>query len=201
MTIPPATFIPPLPPPRTPGWRGKILGLACLACLGLAASAASANDSPGTRRIEAQGVSLAVTPLSPGQKTAFFIARGFTAEEIAPYAQTCGFSFAFENRGRPLVKTDLAKWKAEVDGRIVHFLPPMLFDREWEQQGIDTSARIAFLWAQFPSAQDFARGDWIMGMANLMERPEGKFRIVARFYEGGKIVELPIDDLACAPPD
>ncbi|MBI4742329.1 MAG: hypothetical protein HY777_12450 [Betaproteobacteria bacterium] len=198
MTIRPTIFIPPLPARRPPRWRGKILGLACL---GLAAFAANANDSPGTRRVEAQGVSLTVTPLSPDQKTAFFIARGFTADEIAPYARTCGFSFVFENRERPLLTTHLAKWKAEADGRIVHFLPPSIFDRDWEQQGIDKSARIAFLWVQFPSEQEFARGDWIMGMANLMERPEGKFRIVARFNEGGKIVELPVDDVACAPLD
>ena len=162
---------------------------------------ASADEAVGTLRAEAQGVSLTVTPLSHQQKSAFFMARGFTAAEIAPYAQTCGFSFAFENRERSLLTTHLAKWKAEVDGRIVHFLPPTIFDRDWEQQGIDKSARIAFLWAQFPSEQELARGDWIMGMANLMERPQGKFRIVARFTEGGKTFEHSIDNVACTPLD
>jgi hypothetical protein len=40
-----------------------------------------------------------------------------------------------------------------------------------------------------------------MGMANLMERPAGRFRIVARFDEGGKTLELPVDNVACAPLD
>lgn len=150
---------------------------------------------------EAHGVSLSVTPLTRSQGTAFFVARGFAPDQIAAYAHTCGFSFSFENRERTALRFRLADWSAEAGGHVLRFVPSSRWEEEWERLGVTRPARIAFRWAQFPDAHEFARGDWIMGMATLAQRPAGEFRLVARFADGGTTFELPIDNVACAPLD
>jgi hypothetical protein len=156
---------------------------------------------PTPMRADAQGLSLTATPLSTANKTAFLLARGFRAEAIASYAQACGFSFAFENRQRQGLVSRLADWSVEADGRVLRFVLPETWDKEWRRQEINDPARIAVRWAQFPAEQEFAQGDWIMGMANLTERPAGKFRLIARFTEGEKHLELSIDPVVCPPLD
>jgi len=167
----------------------------------VAAASAQTDAAANALRAEAHGVSLAVTPLTRSQKTAFFMARGFKEKEIEAYARACGFSFTFENRERAAVALLLATWTAETERELVRFTPLSGWDADWDRLGIAQPARIAFRWAQFPAEHEFARGDWIMGMANLERPPQGKFRIVARFVEGGKTLELPVDGVACAPPD
>lgn len=152
-------------------------------------------------RAEVHGVSLTVMPITRSQKTAFFVARGFAAEQIAPYAQACGFSFSLENRERAALRFHMADWTAEADGRVLRFASLDSWERDWDRFGVGQPARIAFRWAQFPPEHEFSRGDWIMGMANLAEPPTAEFRLVARFTEGGKTIELPIDNVACAPLD
>ena len=56
-------------------------------------------------------VSLRVNPLGHNQRAAFFEARGFSAEAIHPYLQTCGFSIGMINDGRNPIRTLLADWR------------------------------------------------------------------------------------------
>ena len=140
-------------------------------------------------------VTLSATPLTREQVSAFYIARGFSATAIAPYAQACVLSFEFRNAGRSALRYSLADWQAE-DG--IRIRPIAEWDAAWQKDDIPHAARIAFRWAQFPAQQEFEAGDWIMGMAALSRRPSGQFRILARYHDDKGHHEIVLDPVSCA---
>lgn len=148
------------------------------------------------------GVSLTANPLGAEQRTAFYLARGFPAESIRPYAQTCGFSFGLQNSGARTLVTHLSDWRAVgADGKTVLLRLPETWDADWQAAAVSPAARIAFRWAQFQSTNTFEPGDWIMGMASFATPPVAPFRLVAlyRHLEGDQTVhEIILDQLACA---
>lgn len=149
-------------------------------------------------RAESDGVTLSANPLSAAQRTAFYGARGFPAGMVAPYAEACGFSLSLANGGVAGLRFRLAEWSAAGDGQTYRFRPAEDWEAEWSRRAVPTAARIAFRWAQFPADQDFAPGDWIMGMAVLDGRPPGKFRLIARYHDDKGSHDIVLEDLACA---
>ena len=138
---------------------------------------------------------LAVKPLAREQVTAFGLARGFSAEAIAGYANACVLSFNFKNDRKMALRFRLADWTA---GDGVRLRPLKDWETEWEQRGVPSAARIAFRWAQFPAEQEFEAGDWIMGMA-VPQRPiAGRFRITARYTDEKGNHELVSNTVTCA---
>ena len=140
------------------------------------------------------GANLHAKPLSREQLLAFYTARGFSSAAIAPYAQACVLGFNFGNAGTTTLRFRLADWRAE-DG--TRFRPPDDWDSVWAQAGVAQAARIAFRWAQFPPEQEFAAGDWIMGMAALERRIAGPFRVIARYTDDKGEHEITSDAVRC----
>jgi hypothetical protein len=147
------------------------------------------------------GVEIKVGALKREQAAAFYLARGFSADIIAPYAEACGFSFEFRNAGKTAVQVKLADWRAAGKAGGARFTLPDEWDAEWARRGTTEPARIAFRWAQFPAEQEFAPGDWIMGMAALERRIAGPFRLTLRFYDKNRQHEIAIDNVTCVSPD
>jgi hypothetical protein len=145
------------------------------------------------------GVAVKATALTRPAVLAFYQARGFSAEAIAPYADACVFSFEVRNAGKGPLRLRLAEWRAAGGPGGMRFRLPEEWDADWERQGVPQAARIAFRWAQFQAEQEFAPGDWIMGMAALQPRPAGPFRLVTVFHRGDRRHEIAIDNVACAP--
>lgn len=138
---------------------------------------------------------LAVNPLRAEQVVSFYTARGFSAEAIAPYAGACVVSFTFRNESESALRFRLADWAAS-DG--TRFTPLEEWESQWRRRGVAEAARIGFRWAQFPPEQEFAPGDWIMGMAALERRPAGSFRILGRYSDDKGQHEFTSPELACA---
>ncbi len=145
------------------------------------------------------GVEIKVGALKREQAAAFYQARGFSAAAIAPYAEACGFSFEFRNSGKSALRMNLADWRAAGKAGSARFVLPDEWDAEWARRGATEPARIAFRWAQFPAEQEFAPGDWIMGMAALERRIAGPFRLTLRFSDKNRQHEIAIDNVTCAP--
>ncbi len=144
------------------------------------------------------GVTLTANPLTAEQRTAFYIARGFSESAIRPYALACGFSFGMRNTGAHPVRTTLAAWHAVgSDGRRVRLRLPAAWDTEWALATVSEPARIAFRWAQFQAENTFEAGDWIMGMATLESPLPGSFRLIARYHDEKGDHEIVLDKLAC----
>jgi hypothetical protein len=147
---------------------------------------------------EKAGVTLTANPLSREGATAFYLARGFSADAIRPYAEACGFSIGMRNGGASPLVARLAEWHAVgADGAKVALRLPGTWDAVWEKAALPESARIAFRWAQFQAENRFEPGDWIMGMATLEGIPSTPFRFVARYRNEKGDHEIVLDGLAC----
>lgn len=142
---------------------------------------------------------LTANPLGQASRTAFYAARGFTAEAIRPYARACGFSFGMQNGSTQTLTTRLVDWHAVgADGKRIPMHPPEAWDAQWEKAGVSQTARIAFRWAQFQADNTFEPGDWIMGMATLESVPTAPFRLIARYHDNKGDHEIVLDKLECA---
>lgn len=175
---------------------GKYLLIACaVGAVALHAQAQSASVLQAARG----GVTVKVTALTKDSARAFYQARGFSADAIAPYAEACGFAFELRNAGKTAVQVKLADWRAAGRAGSARFMLPDEWDSEWARRGVTESARIAFRWAQFPAEQEFEPGDWIMGMAALERRFAGPFRFTLRYSDKNRQHEIAIDNITCAP--
>lgn len=174
--------------------------LATLAPLvGISLPARAEGDIEWRHRATQGAVTLTANPLGRASRTAFYSARGFTAETIRPYAEACGFSFGMQNGGTSTLSTRLADWRAVgADGRAVRLRLPIEWDQQWATAQASETARIAFRWAQFQAENVFEAGDWIMGMTTLEAPPPGAFRLIARYHDEKGDHEIVLDQLVCA---
>ena len=168
-----------------------------LAITALPAAAQSRSAQHGER----DGVEVKATPLTRPAVLAFYQARGFSAQAISPYADACVFSFELRNTTRKTLRLRLADWRAQTAAGTLRFRLPQSWEAEWTRRGVGEPARIAFRWAQFQAEQEFAPGDWIMGMAAVERRHDGRFRLVIPYTIGNRNHEIAIDNVACAPLD
>ena len=170
-----------------------------LATLVMLAGICRADQDIEWRHRATQGaVTLSANPLDRASRTAFYTARGFTAEAILPYAQACGFSIGVQNFGTATLGTRLGDWRAVgADGRAVRLRLPSDWDQHWARARVPESARIAFRWAQFQAESVFAAGDWIMGMATLEAPLPDSFRLIARYHDEKGDHEIVLDKLVC----
>ena len=153
------------------------------------------------RRVDQGDLVLSLNPLGATQRQAFYLARGFTAEQIAPYAAACGFSVGLLNSSRQELRTELRHWTAlDNSGKRIPLRLPESWDAQWAGSQIAAPQRIAFRWAQFQSENIFEPGDWIMGMITLATPITGPFRLVAKAQLGEKTQEIAIDNLHCDTP-
>lgn len=164
----------------------------------LSAFAQEAGDIEWRYHVQRGAVTLKLNPLGNAQRQAFYVARGFTAEQIAPYARSCGFSLGFLNNSAQELHTDLRNWYAvDRTGQKTSLRLPEAWDAEWSRHQLASTQRIAFRWAQFQRENTFEPGDWIMGMATLETPVGGPFRLVAPYRLGQEIQEISIDELRC----
>jgi hypothetical protein len=147
---------------------------------------------------ELGGVKVKATALTRPAVLAFYQARGFSAEAIAPYADACVFSFEVQNGTRKTLRLRLTDWRAAGS---IRFRPAQSWEAEWARRDVAEPARIAFRWAQFQSELEFAPGDWIMGMAAPERRPEGAFRLTIPYTIDKRKHEISLDNLVCAAAD
>lgn len=157
------------------------------------------DDIAWNHRATQGAVTLTANPLSTESRTAFYSARGFTAETIRPYARVCGLSFGMQNHGTATLVTRLAEWHAiGADGKRISLRLPDAWDTQWEKAGVPQHAQIAFKWAQFQAENSFEPGDWIMGMATLENVPIPPFRIIARYHDNKGKHEIILEKLECS---
>ena len=107
-----------------------------------------------------QGVSVQLVQRLPDQTRAFFLARGFNAEAADLIGRSCVFQTIFRNDGKRPVAYDLGEWMVHYQGEDLGLRTREVWDREWQAQGIDQPARIAFRWSLLPTVQRFEPGDY-----------------------------------------
>jgi hypothetical protein len=180
------------------------LGLAGLAGVAQAeAQSQRADPATGAETWEtrAHGVALRLTQILPDQARAFYLSRGFAAEDAELYATACVFMTVLRNDAAPgALDFRLADWQVRVRGgerRAVRPVEDWL--ALWQQRGVPQPARIAFRWAQFPPEQEYERGEWNQGMLAVGLPPGERFDLAARWQVAGKTYEGALTDVRCAP--
>jgi hypothetical protein len=181
--------------------RHLALTLLALWSLPVAATEASIDPETGlaTWQAETSGVQVRLTQISPDQARAFYQARGFSPAAAERYASECVFMTVVRNIGETPIQHRLADWRYKTAGQ-----PPRAIRSKadwellWKQQGVTESARIAFTWAQLPTTQTFAPGDWNQGMTTYRVPRGGRFDLRFVWRSGGKTHSGTLEQVQCA---
>ncbi len=175
--------------------------LAVWSAAGHAATDMSTDAETGlaTWQTETAGIQVRLTQISPDQARAFYQARGFSPEAAERYAGECVFMTVVRNIGDTPIQHRLANWRYESAGQQPRALRSKTeWERIWKQLGVAESARIAFTWAQFPTAQTFAPGDWNQGMTTYSVPRGGQFDLRFVWRAGDKLHTGTLEQVRCA---
>lgn len=179
-----------------------LIGLMPVVCLAETEQARRVNPETGaiTWETTTDGVSFSLTQILPDQVRAFYVNRGFTLEQIEPYALSCVYMTVLRNDRAPgVVHFIHQNWSVVTDG---DSRPPMKISH-WlghlEKAGANKSARIAFRWAQFPPEHEYEPGgDWNQGMMSAGSAAGKGFDVIARWDIDGRPYQGVLRDVRCA---
>jgi hypothetical protein len=152
-------------------------------------------------QLRERGATLGASRITPTQARAFYRARGFDPDAASHYAAACVFQLVLRNDAGGTLRYRLSDWRIGTAGHWRSFVPLETWEQEWLRRGVSDGARVAFRWAQFPAEQEFAPGDWIMGMAALVPRPEGSFDLNYEWSIDGLTYRGTLPGLRCADAD
>ncbi|MFO7543229.1 MAG: hypothetical protein R6W97_10575 [Thiobacillus sp.] len=158
--------------------RLPVLTLLAVWSASVAASGPHVDESTGlaTWQVETRGIQLRLTQISPNQVRGFYQARGFPAAAANEYARECIFMTVVRNVGDMPLEHRLSDWHYVVAGHAPQAIRSKAeWDARWTRLGVTEGARIAFTWAQFPTEQTFAPGDWNQGMTAFSAPRESSF--------------------------
>jgi len=168
-------------------------------------------DAPQTRRtdsvtgaktweIQVDGVHFSLTQLLPDQVRAFYVNRGFTLEQIEPYASSCVYMTVLRNDNAPgMIHYISGSWSVSVNSRLYEWVPVNQWVERFSRLGVKKSAIIAFRWAQFPPEQEYRPGgDWNQGMLSMGLPAGSLFDITAKWDIAGKGYQARLKEVQCA---
>lgn len=181
----------------------RFISLTLLAVWGTTVAATEMSVDPdtglGSWQTGQDGIQVRLTQISPDQARAFYQARGFSAEATERYVAECVFMTVVRNTGTHPIQHRLADWRYVFTGQ-----PPQAirskseWEAIWKKQSVNESARIAFTWAQFPSTQTFAPGDWNQGMTTYNVPRDQPFDLRFVWRAGGKTHAGKLENVRCA---
>ena len=87
--------------------------------------------------------------------------------------------------GERAVEYDLGDWSVRYRAEHLPLRTREIWDREWQAQGVDEEARIAFRWSLLPSVQRFESGDYNWGMTSFGLSPGERFDLSLTLSVGG----------------
>ncbi len=159
------------------------------------------SNSSNTSTLEKSkhGVNFSMKQLFPDQVVAFYIGRGFTAEQIKPYAQTCVYTMTLRNdnaTGR--IHYVRNNWKVQSNGNSYAIKTNTDWLTLFKQKNVKASSLIAFRLAQIPQEQEYEpNGDWNQGMLSIDLPIGSKFDITVNWDIGGKPYEMKLQEVHC----
>lgn len=162
-------------------------------------SGEAAETAQTTWQTDTQGIQVRLTQISPDQARGFYQARGFSADATERYAIECVFMTVVRNIGDAPIEHRLADWRyREADQTPRAIRSRAEWEIIWKQLGVPESARIAFTWAQFPTEQVFAPGDWNQGMTTYSVPRGGQFDLRFNWRVNGKPHSGKLEHIRCA---
>lgn len=159
---------------------------------------------PVAATIDRDGLKLEMAPLEPDQVRAFFLARGFNAEDADLLVrEACLFRSAignaFSTTDGSQVTVTLGAWR--ITPRSGGPRQPRTredWETLWKARGASEEAQVAFYWALFPTEQTFAPTDHNWGMITFGLPPATRFALDVHWQTGETSYSHRFEDLACA---
>lgn len=188
----------------SPGRSSNTFALMALAALtSLPATGEPNRRDPDTGaatwETQTQGATLSLTQLLPDQVRAFYVNRGFDLAVADVFAGACVFMTVMRNEAAPgELSFRLADWQVQQTGAIRDLPPVEDWLAQWQRRGVSAAARVAFRWAQLPSEQRYAPGEWNQGMLATGLPPGSRFDLIARWTVAGQTYEERLDDVRCS---
>ena len=179
--------------------RGVVLALAGTA---IASEMVGAQEI-AAHTLERDGLKLEMEPLAIDQVRAFFLARGFSSNDVEFLAETgCVFrsaiGSAYNKAGDPDVSLTLIDWQVSVsEGVESEPLTREHWEAVWTTRSANPDAATAFYWALFPTSQTFAPTDYNWGMLTFGLSPGTRFNLLLRWRTSGHVHEAHMEDLEC----
>lgn len=145
------------------------------------------------------GVALLMSQIPPDAARAFYINRGFSPEQVEAYATSCVFMTVLRNDAAPgALQFTLSEWSVNQNHTQRPPLSTQHWMARWASMGLPKSARIAFRWAQFPPAQEYAVGEWNQGMLTTGLPAGAKFNLTAHWQVANDAYEATLENVRCA---
>lgn len=195
------------------GNRRLLLSLVCLLLPAAAGGETAEGVVPetGLRYWEWQGggALFRLTQRLPDQTRAFFLARGFRAEDADFLARNCVFQTLFQNTepaGGATVRYNLDEWSVHARGTTHPLLTRERWSDIWEGRNVAQPARIAFEWSLLPTRQLYRPEDYNWGMTSFGLEPGAHFDLDFSWErdgipQQGRLVGVQCpDDLHPEPP-
>jgi len=157
------------------------------------------SDSMPSWQQTKHGVTFFLQQLSFDQVTAFYLGRGFSKDQIAPYAKTCVYTVVLRNDKAPgRIRFVRNTWKLKTGQESHNIQDNAKWLALFRQTKVKPSALIAFRLAQFPEEHEYEPGgDWNQGMLSV-GLPFGRvFDITINWFVADKIYELTLQEINC----
>lgn len=156
------------------------------------------------RTLARDGLKFELAPIAPDAVRAFFLGRGFRAEEAERLVRDgCMFRSAIGSlatgAGAPQVTVALTRWRVTPEGAPPR--PPPTredWERTWAELKVAEDASVAFYWALFPTEQTFSANDYNWGMLTFGLAAGTRFALDVAWSAGGKDHTERLEGLACA---
>ena len=152
--------------------------------------------------VQDEGASIRLVQRLPDQTRAFFMARGFSADQAELIAQSCVFQTVFKNisnESRPSpIRYTLRDWTVRRDGVTGTLKTREDWAAQWEALNVSQAARIAFEWSLFPTHQTYQPGDYNWGMSIFQLPPGTSFQLDLSWTQYGETRGARIQDIRCA---
>jgi len=141
---------------------------------------------------------LKLTQRTPDQTRAFFMARGFTAEQANLIATNCAFQSMMKNTGsNSVIALDLNQWTVKHNNQQYSLRTREVWKPVWKKQKADPAAQIAFEWALLPTHQTYNTDDYNWGLSSYGLPPGSLFDLGFNWQRNGKTLHGQIKNIQC----
>ena len=147
-----------------------------------------------------QGILFRLTQRLPDQTRAFFLARGFAAQDADFLARKCVFQTLFQNVESPggaTIRYDLNEWSIQAQGSHRTLLTRERWDEIWTTRGAGQPARIAFEWSLLPTRQLYQPQDYNWGMTSFGLEPGSRFDLDFSWQRDGRREQASLVGVQC----
>jgi len=145
------------------------------------------------------GITFSLKQIPVAQVSAFYIGRGFSSQQIKPYANSCVYRAIMRNdKAADKIHFIRNNWLIKTQESTQNITKNMHWLELFKQKGVKPSALIAFRLAQLPEEQEYQpNGDWNQGMLSVNLAVGSKFDIIIRWDMKGKPYEFTLQGISC----